>query len=191
MAPSDKMPHVREAVGVFDNAATLEAAIDELGSSGFDRAEISLLAGADAVEQKLGHRYDKVTDLEDDAEVPTIAYVSAEAVGDAEGAVIGTLLYLGAVTLAGAVVASGGTLMAAVTAAAIGSGAGGMAGIGLSSFIQQHHADYLQEQLDHGGLLLWVRTRDQAHEKRATDILSRHSAHDVHIHGIPDDRFNL
>jgi hypothetical protein len=90
------------------------------------------------------------------------------------------------VGLAGAVVASGGALAAAITAAAIGGGAGGMAGIGLSSFISQHHADYLQEQLDKGGLLLWVRTRDAAHEERAKEILSRHSAHDVHVHGVPD-----
>ena len=186
MPNSDHVPHVREAVGVFDSAEKLQAAIDELESSGFDRAELSLLASADAVENKLGHRYKKVAELEDDADVPTTAYVSTEAIGDAEGALIGGLLYVGAVALGVAVVASGGALAAAITAATIGGGMGGMAGIGLSSFISQHHADYLQEQIEKGGLLLWVRTRDAAHEERAKEILSRHSAHDVHIHGIPD-----
>lgn len=185
MPDDHNIPHVREAVGVFDTAEALEAAIDELGSSGFSRAEISLLAGSDAVEKKLGHRYEKVTEIEDDARVPTSAYVSTEDIGDAEGAVIGTLLYLGAVTLAGVAVASGGALAAAIMAAAIGGSVGGMAGIGLSSFIAQHHADYLQDQIDRGGLLLWVRTRDAAHEVRATEILTRHSARDVHVHGIP------
>jgi hypothetical protein len=182
--PNDEVSQVREAVAVFDSAETLEAAIDELQSSGFDRAEISLLAGEKTVTEMLGRHYKRVADLEDDPSVPSKAFVSTEAIGDAEGALIGALLYVGAVTLAGAVVASGGALAAAITAAAIGGGVGGLGGIGLSSFISQHHADYLQEQLDRGGLLLWVRTRDPAHETRAQEILRRHSAHDVHIHGI-------
>lgn len=180
------MTEVREAVGVFDSAETLEAAVDELQSSGFDRAELSVLAGADTIGKKLGHRYEKVAELEDDATVPTTAFVSTEAIGDAQGSLVGALLYIGAVSVAGAVVASGGALAAAIAAAAIGGTVGSMAGIGLSGFIAQHHADYLQEHLDRGGLLLWVRTRDETHEKRATEILSKHSAHDVHVHGLPD-----
>jgi hypothetical protein len=45
---------IREAVGVFHDPASLQEAIDELLSSGFDRAELSLLAGEHAVEEKLG-----------------------------------------------------------------------------------------------------------------------------------------
>lgn len=181
-----KTPQVREAVGVFDNANTLEAAIDELESSGFDRADISLLAGVEAVEAKLGHRYEKAKDVEDNPSVPTAAYVSRDAIADAEGALTGSLIYLGAVPLVGAIVASGGTVAAAIAAAAIGGLIGGMIGLGLSTFIDKHHEDYLKEQLKRGGLLLWVRTRDAAHEARATDILSRHSGRDVHVHGLPD-----
>ena len=54
----DKKP-VREAVAVFETAETLQAAIDELLISGFNRAELSLLAGEHAVEEKLGHHYTK------------------------------------------------------------------------------------------------------------------------------------
>lgn len=35
---------IREAVGVFHSAADMEAAIEDLGEHGFNRAEISLLA---------------------------------------------------------------------------------------------------------------------------------------------------
>ena len=83
------MTEVREAVGVFDSAETLEAAVDELQSSGFDRAELSVLAGADTIGKKLGHRYEKVAELEDDATVPTTAFVSTEAIGDAQGSLVG------------------------------------------------------------------------------------------------------
>lgn len=174
-----------EAVGVFDDASTFQAAIDELLSSGFDRAEISLLANEHVIGEKLGHMYRKVEDAEDDTSVPRAAYVSTEAIGDAEGGLIGGLLYVGAVVAAGSIVASGGTLAGAITGAAVAGGAGGLIGSILAKFVGDHHAHYLQEQLDHGGLLLWVRTRDGAHEKRAEEILSKHSAHDVHLHELP------
>lgn len=173
-----------EAVGVFDDAATLQNAIDELLSSGFDRAEISLLSSEQAVEEKLGHAYEKVKELEDDLSVPRTAYISTESRGDAEGGLVGGLVYVGAVAAAGAVVGTGGTLAAAIAAAAMTGGAGAMIGSVLAKLVGDHHAHYLQDQLDHGGLLLWVRTRDQEHERRAAEILSKFSAHDVHTHTI-------
>jgi len=176
---------IREAVGVFPTADTLQAAIDELMSSGFDRAELSLLASEQAVEAKLGHRYRKVSDVEDDGTVPRRSYVSTESVGDAEGGLIGGLLYIGAVATAGAIVASGGTLAAAVTGAILAGGAGGAVGSVLATLVGDNHARRIQEQIDHGGLLLWVRTRDAEHETRANGILRRHSGHDVHVHALP------
>ena len=80
---------VREAVGIFDNAQSLQAAADELMSSGFDRACLSLVAGHQAVEEKLGHMYEKVDNLEDDPAVPRKAFAAIESLGDAEGAIIG------------------------------------------------------------------------------------------------------
>jgi len=176
---------IREAVGIFDDARTLQSAIDELESAGFDRADISLLAGEETVAEKLGHRYRKAEELEDDPKVPRTAFVSTESIGDAEGGLIGGLLYVGAVAAAGAVVASGGALLPVIASAALGGGSGAAIGAVLARLIDRHHADYLQKQLDHGGLLLWVRTWDAAHEARAVDILRRHTAHDVHVHSIP------
>lgn len=183
--PEQDAETVREAVAVFDDAETLQEAIDELLSSGFNRAELSLLASEDTVEKKLGHRYEKVADLEDDKTVPREAYISTESIGDAEGGLIGGLFYVGATVAAGAVVASGGTLAVAIGAAAVAGGAGGLVGTVLATWVGEHHAQYLQQQLDHGGLLLWVRTWDGEREKRASEILSRRSGRDVHIHTLP------
>lgn len=176
---------IREAVGVFATADTLQAAIDDLMSSGFDRAELSLLASEQAVEAKLGHRYRKVAEVEDDGTVPRRSYVSTESVGDAEGGLIGGLLYIGAVAAAGAIVASGGTLAAAISGAVLAGGAGGAVGSMLANLVGDAHAARIQEQIDHGGLLLWVRTRDAEHEARAIGILQRHSGYDVHVHALP------
>jgi len=179
--PQDKRT---ETVGIFDTADALQGAIDDLLSSGFNRAELSLLATEQAVEEKLGHKYEKAGELEDDRTVPRAAYVSPESIGDAEGGLVGSLMYVGALAAAGAVVASGGTLAATITGAAVVGGAGAVIGSVLAKLVGDHHARYLQEQLDHGGLLLWVSSRDQAYEKRAVKILSKHSAHDVHTHKL-------
>jgi len=176
---------VREAVGVFDDAETLQAAIDELLSSGFNRVDLSLLAGHQAVEEKLGHIYEKVEDLEDDPQSSRAAYMAPETIGDAEGALIGAPLYVAAATAIGLVVATGGTVAAAAGAAALAGGAGAAIGTVLSAMLEKHHADYLNEQLEKGGLLLWAHTRDAAHEEKAQKILSTHSAHDVHLHDLP------
>ena len=176
---------VREAVGAFDRPEALQAAIDELLVSGFDRAELSLLAGEKAVEEKLGHKYRRVTELEDRAEIPRAMYVDTESRGGAEGGLIGGLMYVGGVAAVGAVVASGGTLAAVIAAAALAGGAGALVGSLLAAWIGDRHARRIQEQLDHGGLLLWVRTWDPGKEQRAVEILSRHSGRDVHVHDLP------
>jgi hypothetical protein len=185
MATEKKAETIREAVGVFDTPDKLQEAIDELLVSGFERSELSLLASEKAVEEKLGHKYKRVTELEDKAEIPRAMYVSTEARGGAEGGLIGGLMYVGGVAAVGAVVASGGTLAAVIAAAAVAGGAGALIGSLLATWVGDRHAHYIQEQIDHGGLLLWVRTWDKAHEKRAVEILSRHSGKDVHVHALP------
>ena len=176
---------VREAVGAFDRPESFQSAIDDLLSSGFDRAELSLLASERAVEEKLGHRYDKVSALADDPAVPREAYVSTEAIGGAEGGLIGGLMYVGATAAAGAVVISGGTLATAIGAMMLAGGVGGLIGSILAKWVGNHHAHYLQEQMDRGGLLLWVRTWDAEDERRAVEILRKHSGGDVHVHALP------
>jgi hypothetical protein len=175
----------REAVGIFHDAEVFQAAIDDLLSSGFDRADLSLLASERAVQQKLGHRYRRAAAAAGDLDAPRVAYVSTEAIGDAEGVLVGGLLYVGAVIAAGAVVASGGTLAAALAAAALAGGGGGLFGAVLAERVGRHHAHYLQEQLERGGLLLWVATSSSEHERLALEILGRHAADCVHLQVSP------
>ena len=170
---------IPEAVGIFHRNEDLQDAIDELLSSGFHRSALSLLASETAVEEKLGHQYRKPGALADDPAVPRSAYVSPEA------GLIGGLLYVGAAIAAGVVVASGGTLAAIITAVVVAGGTGGLLGSVLAKWLGDHHANYLQQQIDRGGLLLWVRTRNVADERRAVEILKRHSGNEVHIHALP------
>lgn len=174
--------NVEEVAIIFGDAESLESAIDELESSGFDRAAISLLASEDAVTEKLGHVYNRVEELEDDDEVPRTAFVSSASIGDAEGALIGALLYVGAVAAAGAIVMSGGTIATAIAAAAMAGGGGTAIGAILARWVSDHHAEHIQEQIDKGGLLLWVSTRNIGEVERAVEVLKRHSPRERHIH---------
>ena len=186
MAAIEQTDGIREAVAFFESAEALQGAIDELMSSGFDRAELSLLASEKAVEEKLGHKYRRVAELEDNPKAARCCYVSDESVGDAQGALVGGPLYIAATATAGMIVASGGTMAAAILGAALAGGAGGVIGGILAKLVGDQHAHHLQEQLEHGGLMLWVRTRDALHERRAIEILKKQSGRDVHVHGIPD-----
>jgi hypothetical protein len=175
----------REAVGVFHEWKALQSAVDELLNSGFDRSELSLLAGQRVVEEKLGHVYEKVSELEDNLEVPRRAFIGRDSLVEGRAGVIGGLAYIGAVAAIGAVVASGGTLAVAIAAGVVAGGSGGVLGTLAARWLGRDRAKEIQTQIDRGGLLLWVRLRDGAHEERAVAILNRHSADDVHVHDLP------
>jgi hypothetical protein len=175
--------HPCEVVAIFHAPEEFENAIDELLSSGFDRAQLSLLASREAVSKKLDHRYRPAGEMEDDPSVPRAAFVSSAAIGDAKGGLIGGLAYVGATLAAGVVVVAGGALAATIAAAAVAGGAGGLAGSVLARWLGDHHAAYLERQIENGGLLLWVRAWTAEDEARATQILGKHSGDDVHSHG--------
>jgi hypothetical protein len=175
---------VREAVGVFETAEALEAATAELLQNGFPRERLTLLAGEKAVAEKLGHKYERVEELEDDAAAPRISYRSRESVHAATGAALGALASIGALAVGGAIFATGGALAVTLGTGLIGAEVGGFLGGVLGDFLEERHAEYLHEQIAHGGLLLWVRTQSASEEKAAKDILLKHSGRDVHLHEL-------
>ncbi len=172
----------REAVGVFADAASLQSAVDELLAEGFPTEALSLLASEESVEAKLGHKYQKVSELEDDPAAPRAHYAPIE---EAERATVGALGLLGALGATGVVAASGGALALALLAAGIGAGAGGLLGELLAKFLGADHAESVTQQIAHGGLLLWVRCADAEQELSAQEILETHSGRDVHVHTLP------
>jgi hypothetical protein len=94
-------------------------------------------------------------------------------------------MYVGAAVAAGTVMASGGTLIAVIVATALTGGTGGLIGSVLAKWVGDHHAQHLQEQINRGGLLLWVRAWNVEGEKRAAAILKKHSGREVHVHALP------
>ncbi len=174
---------VREAVAIFDDAEKLETAISDLQSHGFDRSEISFLAR----EGMTGHIAQDYRDTHHAADDPNAQREAVLSDTDLrQSRTLGTSLAatLAAFAAAGFTVATGGAAALAAGAAAAAGGGVGVIGALLGQAAGKGESNFLQEQVDRGGVLVWVRTRDPAAERRACDILRRHSAHDVHIHDI-------
>lgn len=164
---------VREVVAVFDDTGTLEAAVFALETRGFDRAAFSLLASEDAVEQKLGHRYQRVKEMEDEPRVPRETFFSRVSRLEAEYLPAPILASIGFLMLAGVGLP-----------ALIAAGSGALIGAAFGRLFHEHHAERVREQLARGGLLLWVNVRNAHEEETALEVLRAHSAHDVHSHEI-------
>jgi hypothetical protein len=176
---------VREVAGVFRSREPLEAAVEALLLAGFDRADIDLMAGIDAVRQRLGTVYVPAEELADVPDAPREAFVAREEVTGALADAAGILTFIGATAAAYGVVASGGALALAVAAAAAGGlAAAGGAGALIARFLGREQARELQAQMAAGGLVLWVRIRSPEREHKAQQILKDHGAEAVRVHEI-------
>jgi hypothetical protein len=173
---------LREVVGVFDTVDTLQSAIDDLLTGGFDRSEISLLAEEDKVRQKLGDKDVSANELEDSPAAPRTPYIDAESLNIGKASIVGVLFYVGVIIGAGLALALGLSLTSAIAIGLLTGGAAGVAGLLVSKLVGDRQANWAQSQLKHGGLLLWARVWNDERERAAMEIMRRHGGRDVHAH---------
>jgi hypothetical protein len=176
---------IREAVGAFVDTDKIRDAIAELESSEFRPEEVGLLAGEYTVRKDLGDFYTQINQFSDSADAPNTAFVKKESMGDALHAYLGGLFFAGSTGAAGAAVASAAVLGGGLAAAVTGVAAIGAIGAVLALIIHESDAEELEQQVDEGHLLLFVRARDPAHEKRAVEILQRHTPIEVKVVSAP------
>lgn len=174
---------IPEAVGVFDSFEDLQKAFYDLRMVGFSRYDISLLGTEEAMKEKLGTTYWRSPELEDDPNAPRAAFVSEEAIGELEGGIAGGFFFLGSYVAMAAMLTAASTLAASIAAIAIGGVPAAIIGALLARRVGQHHKEYYATQIEHGGILLWVRVKDKEHEDLAVKIMKEHSGRDVHVHG--------
>ena len=175
---------VREAIGIFFDVKHLEAAIKDLRASGFKHDELGLLAGEDSVAQSLGEWYTRTNTYTDASQAPETAFVKKESLGDTFRSLSGALVFTGATTAMGIAVASAGIFGGAVLAAATGAVGVLTVGILIGAIIHQSDAEYLEEQVDEGHILLFVRVDNGDEEKKAVAILTRHAGYDARVHEV-------
>jgi hypothetical protein len=168
-----------EAVGIFESYGALEATVDELLTSGFARCELSLGA-----QQEGEQAHESAEILADDPAARRTNHFCTEALGNAEGALIGGFAILPALGTALGAAAAGASI--AVTAAAVvaSGGTAALIGAGLAALVVHNRNRGFKAQQEQGGLLLWVATRSPELQQRALDILRRHAAHHVHSHDL-------
>jgi len=165
----------REVVGVFDSETALDEAVYALETRGFDRAAFSILASEDAVASKIGHRYREVKEIEDEPAAPRETFFSHVSRLEADYLPTPVLASMGALAFAG---------IGPIWTALVAAGAGAALGVFLSRLMHRHHATLIGEQLERGGLVLWVNVRSPGEEQAAMEVLRTYSAHDVHVHDL-------
>lgn len=178
---------IREAVGIFFDRPHLEGALVELREAGFDKEEIGLLAGERAVKDTLSDIYAKYNRTENAETSPETAFVKKESLGDTFRSLSGGLVFTGASTAMGAAVISAGVFGGAVLAAAAGAAA--VAGVGAlaGAVIHKNDAEYLEEQVDAGHLLIFVRVTTDEEEAKALAILNQHEGYDARVIEVKAD----
>jgi hypothetical protein len=170
----------KTVVGLFDTAAEAQSVVQELVNSGFERADISLVAN----NAKGEYNYNEVG-----AEGSSAAEgAGAGAVGGGVlGGVLGLLVGVGALAIPGiGPVLAAGPLAAALGAAGastlvgagIGAAAGGIIGALVGAGIPEEDAGFYAEGVRRGGTLVLVKSSDDM-AQRAYDVMRRYGAVDV------------
>lgn len=173
-----------EVVGVFASPEALEAAVDQLEVAGFDRAALSVLASDTKVKERIGRLYRSAAEATDDPRAPQAAFVGRDSRIEGGVVAVGLPFEIGGFAGAGAVVAAGGSLAAAIAGMIIGGAVGAGLGALLVLTVARRHVDAVRHQLARGGLILWVSAPDEEAERRALDVLRRYGATSVHVHTI-------
>ena len=149
----------REVVGLFADQGPFEAAIKALLGSGFEHAELSVLASHESLEA---------------------ASTTQPRWQDRLTALVGELRYEGPLVASGAILLAGGATaawLAGVIAATVG-------GLALKELLGEAtatpHTDHFARSLAAGSLILWVRADTPEREEAARRILAAHGASNIH-----------
>lgn len=169
----------KEAVGLFDNSDDLQNAIRTLEGSAFPRQDISVMGNRDDLEKVFGNTAVDPLFAMSSEYTPRQAPSRPEEQTIGSAAMIGGGAYVGAMAMA--LTAGAVAFPALIGAAVIGGLGGGTVGAILTKLLGDRYSHNLEEQIERGGLLLWVRTPDEQKQRLASTILRQHHAKHIHI----------
>ncbi len=172
----------REVVGLFTNMQEVQDTIRDLEGTAFPRQDISVMGRRRELEKVFGSRTVDPEIAMNNASTPRQAPARPEEKTIGTAAMIGGSAYIGA--MAAALAAGAVTFPALVGAAAIGGLGGGSLGAFLTRLMGDRYNRHVGEQIEKGGLLLWVRTPDSEKEEIAKQIMVSRGGYDVHIHAV-------
>ncbi|WP_192362968.1 hypothetical protein [Mesorhizobium mediterraneum] len=173
-----------EVVGVLPDQNELEATVDELLLSGFDRQQISVLASWPARSDSISGAIDipAAGEWEDDPRTRFGSLIFSASRTEFGAATVGIPVYVASIGGYAAVVASGGSLALALAAILL-VGTTGATPVGfLARTIARPHSDAIAAQIGQGGLLLWAQVKRLGQVATAIQALNGHRARHVHVH---------
>lgn len=172
----------KEAVGLFLNSEDLQNAIRDLEGTAFPRQDISVMGNRSELLKVFGAETVDPEFAMNNADTPRQAPSRPEEQTIGVAAMIGGTAYVGAMAMA--LAAGAVTFPAIIGAAALGVLGGGTVGAILSKVLGSRYNRHIEEQVEKGGLLLWVRTPDEYKEEIAQRIMVARGGYDVHVHEI-------
>jgi hypothetical protein len=175
----------REVAAIFHSRGALDAAIDALLLSGFDRADIDIIADRDEVQRAIGPVHVAPEELADVSRVPRRPVTEPEDIAGTVAVVAGVVAFLAAGASVFAVMDSGGSAMTAAAAALLAAAvAGGIAGVLTHRRLVPEKSQSLEPQMAALGLILWVRVRSPEREEKAQQILHERGGRAIRVHEI-------
>lgn len=173
---------MKTVVGLYEDIADAQAAINELVNAGFDRADISMIASDRWTD---GEGIAPTTDINGDSLTTTDAdqlgtdVAAGMATGGVMGGLGGVLLGLGALAIPGiGPIVAAGPIVAGLTGAGIGAAVGGLVGALVSWGVPAETADIYAESIRRGNILVGLKT-DDSNVQRATNIMNSYAPIDV------------
>ena len=177
-----------EVVAIFHDEAVMEKALMTIEAAGIAPDDIALLASCATVREKLGQRFKSVAELEDEPNAPRVAFTPAGAENQYQHTLIGALSYVA--TGFGLILASSSGLAPMLLTATSVGGAVASTGEALKWLVGHRQAQRYAEQLNCGGLLIWVRVNDVAQARSVMTTLKNHGGTEVHLRGAGKTREN-
>jgi len=168
---------MKTIVGLFDDFAQAERAVQDLQNAGIPRDDISLVAN------NASGQYDQYATRTGTTDNTVQAVETDAAAGATVGGIVGLLMGLGLFVIPGfGPIAAAGWLASLLTGAGIGAVAGGIIGALTHIGVPAEDAAYYNEGIRRGGTLLAVKAADEV-APRVAQILSSDGAVDIDQRG--------
>lgn len=149
----------REAIALSDGDHELLRVIEELEQAGINLSELSGMPSLESVRKLIRDELHMVEKVEDGLDISHASPINRVYVGQAQGALIGGPLYVGACGAIFHYASYGADLRTIVMAGCIGGAIGGLIGIVLAAWIHRRHQKRINQLIDKGRMLLFAYTR--------------------------------
>lgn len=163
-------------VGVFESVDSFSSALEKLVAAGYRRSDISVLGGHQSIIDHFG-TLPSVDELADRMDTPRDSLESHETLGDVVRFLSDSLAVIAQIGSAAAAFAVGGPIGVSTGAAVeTEDNLGGF----LNRISDEHWHHRLEQSVQDGGIICWVRADNADAAKKAEDILA--VAGGEHIH---------